>query len=99
MLDKYKKIIQDNDISVFCLALSKCSTCLEWIPLVLEPFCKENNIPLEIVYTDIEKDIVFIPQYSPTTYFFSKKHEGFPMILSGPIFYEELYKNFKLYTE
>jgi outer membrane protein assembly factor BamE (lipoprotein component of BamABCDE complex) len=98
MLDNLQKISKaiENNTSVIAVvaSLSSCSTCNEWIPNILLPICKKNNV--EVYKVNLDEELVILPPaYTPTTYFYVSGHRD-PMIISGPEFEENIAQRLKV---
>jgi hypothetical protein len=92
--DIKESIIKNKSVVAIVAAMSKCTTCEEWIPNILEPLCKENNI--EIYRVDLDKEFVLLPPaHTPTTYFYVSGHRD-PMIVIGPEPIENMIERIKV---
>ena len=87
-------IIKNESVMAIVCAMTTCTTCEEWIPNILEPICKENNI--DIYRVDLDKEFILLPPaHTPTTYFYVKDHRD-PMIVIGPEPIESMIERIKV---
>jgi hypothetical protein len=79
--DYIEEIESNTGIKVYLVGLRNCSSCDVWTKEVLVPTCLDNDLTVEIIYSD-ETFIPFKPEMAPTTYFYTKDNLN-PIMIVG----------------
>jgi predicted secreted protein len=79
--DYIEEINKNDSVKVYLVGLRNCTSCDIWTKEVLVPTCLENDLEVEIIYSD-ETFIPFKPEMAPTTYFYTKDHLN-PIMIVG----------------